>query len=198
MSILFTWHYLFLRINIGKFAALRFSNVYANGKQLWLVTVICESQGLTLQVSNGLKESHKFLCEIKHRFQSSGRKTPTKCPGGVVSHLYRPSDKIIGGTSNTDNTENIEASPSIPEQDALHNTEERNGRMINCASTRPDITEFPISGGRKTKQHKKASHAVMRSFKRARSRYFRYFSLILLIISSKRQIGRATVFYLQN
>ena len=34
--------------------------------------------------------------------------------------------------------------------------------------------------------------------KGARSRYFRYFCLILLIMSSKRQIGRARVFHLQN
>ena len=34
--------------------------------------------------------------------------------------------------------------------------------------------------------------------KRARPRYFRYFCLILSIMSSKRQIGRASVFHLQN
>ena len=34
--------------------------------------------------------------------------------------------------------------------------------------------------------------------KGARSRYFRYIRLILLIMSSKRQIGRARVFHLQN
>ena len=35
-------------------------------------------------------------------------------------------------------------------------------------------------------------------FKGARSRYFRSFCLILLIMSSKRQIGKARVFDLQN
>ena len=34
--------------------------------------------------------------------------------------------------------------------------------------------------------------------KGARSRYFRKICLILLIMSSKRQIGRARVFHLQN
>ena len=34
--------------------------------------------------------------------------------------------------------------------------------------------------------------------KGARSRYFRQFCLILSIMSSKRQIGRASVFHLQN
>ena len=38
----------------------------------------------------------------------------------------------------------------------------------------------------------------LKRVKRARSRYFRYIRLILLIMSSKRQIGRARVFHLQN
>ena len=36
------------------------------------------------------------------------------------------------------------------------------------------------------------------SVKGARSRYFKYFCLILSIMGSKRQIGRARVFHLQN
>ena len=36
------------------------------------------------------------------------------------------------------------------------------------------------------------------TIKGARSRYFRYIRLILLIMTSKRQIGRARVFHLQN
>ena len=39
---------------------------------------------------------------------------------------------------------------------------------------------------------------VLKAIKGARSRYFRYIRLILLIMSSKRQIGRARVFHLQE
>jgi len=43
------------------------------------------------------------------------------------------------------------------------------------------------------------SQFILHSFiKGARSRYFRQFCLILLIMSSKRQIGRPRVFHLQN
>ena len=40
--------------------------------------------------------------------------------------------------------------------------------------------------------------AKLWEFKGAKSRYFRSLCLILLIMSSKRQIGRARVFHLQN
>jgi len=38
------------------------------------------------------------------------------------------------------------------------------GSIASCASTRPDLTESPISGGRKTKQNKKSIDAILDIF----------------------------------
>jgi len=82
-----------------------------------------------------------------------------------VTHLSRPSDKIIAHLSQITQT-NIKGSPSIPISPRHRRKECLNDQQLrSCASTRPEITKFPISGGRKKK-----NHAVMTSFNLIRKR----------------------------
>ena len=54
------------------------------------------------------------------------------------------------------------------------------------------------TGSERNRNLCKRFRCIYVTIKGARSRYFRRFCLILSIMSSKRQIGRARVFHLQN
>ena len=73
--------------------------------------------------------------------------------------------------------ERIRKGSDLPKKSGGHRASNKNIRTTSLSTPNPKI---------------------FYSLKGARSRYFRYFCLILSIMSSKCQIGRARVFHLQN